>query len=344
MIYSNDLKQSAVVFSEETHTYRLGERKLSGITGLIHAVLRLGVYPEASQYVKEVSIPKAGHYGTCVHKAIQTYDMLGIDMTKFAETKHQTKHYGVITFDAVDVADDLAYYKRIKPKTVRTVASEFTVSSGNYASQIDAVWADEEDNIYLVDHKTNNLDYYPGGPEALKEYLSWQLSCYAVMFEKQTGYKVKGLLGNWLRHGQGELWRIDRQPDEKVAELLNTELHESDHGFIYINENMQVYDSAPTAVTTVESDLVVADEITSAIAELLRAEKKAKSMKEKLREIMEQNGITKWSNEHFTATIGEDYTTEKFSTTAFKKDHKELYEQYLRTSKTKGRFTLKLKD
>lgn len=344
MINSNDLKQSAVVFSEDTHTYRLGERKLSGITGLIHAVLRLGVYPEANQYVKEVQIPKAGHYGTCVHKAIQHYDLLGIDMTKFVEVKHQTQHYGIVTFDALDVAEDLEHYKRIKPKNVRTIASEFTVSAGNFASQIDAVWADEDDNIYLVDHKTNNLDYYPGGPDALKEYLSWQLSCYAEMFERQTGYFVKGLLGNWLRHGQGELWRIERQPSDKVFDLLQTELHESDHGFIYINEKMQVYDSAPTAVAPVDNGLVVAEEITSAIAEMLRAEKKAKDMKEKLREIMEQNGITKWENEHFTATIGAETTTTSLNTSAFKRDHKDLYEQYTKTTKRKGSFTLKLKD
>lgn len=344
MIYSNDLKQSAVVFSEETHTYRLGERKLSGITGLIHSVLRLGVYPEASQYVKEVSIPKAGHYGTCVHKAIQIYDNFGLCVTEFPEKKHQTEHYGVVSFPALDVMEDLRHYLNVKPKTVQTIENEFTVSYGNYASQIDAIWCNDKDEIYLVDHKTNNLDYYPGGPDALKEYLSWQLSCYAEMFEQQTGYKVKGLLGNWLRHGQGELWRIERQPSEKVLELLNTELQESDHGFIYINEKMQVYDSAPTAVATVDSDIVVADEITSAIAELLRAEKKAKSMKEKLREIMEEKCITKWENEHFTATIGAETTTTSLNTSAFKRDHKDLYEQYTKTTKRKGSFTLKLKD
>ena len=46
MIKFEDLKQSAVVFDEATHTYRRGDEKLSGITSLIHDVLQLGVYPD----------------------------------------------------------------------------------------------------------------------------------------------------------------------------------------------------------------------------------------------------------------------------------------------------------
>ena len=43
MIKFEDLKKSEVVFNEETHTYLRGEQQLSGVTGLIHSVLQLGV-------------------------------------------------------------------------------------------------------------------------------------------------------------------------------------------------------------------------------------------------------------------------------------------------------------
>lgn len=342
MITRADLTQSEVVFNEETHRYLRGDAELSGITGLIHAVLLLGVYPDASDYVKKVQIPKAGYYGTCVHKAIQAWDELGIELTQFPEKEHPTA--GILP--AQDVSAELAYYRKAKPRACKTIASEFTVSYGNFASQIDCIWCDKEGGIYLVDHKTNNLDYYPGGAEGLKEYLSWQLSCYAFMFEQQTGLKVKGLLGNWLRKGAGELWRIPRKPDELVLKLLSTEIVKQEWGgFSYFNPEMQVFTAQPEMVQPVSTsgNLIVPQEITTAIANLVKAEKAAKAMKEKLRELMEANGVTKWECDEFTATIGKPSETTTFDSTAFKKANPDLYSQFTKTTTRKGSFKITAK-
>lgn len=342
MITRADLTKSEVVFNEETHRYLRGDAELSGITGLIHAVLLLGVYPDASDYVKKVQIPKAGYYGTCVHKAIQAWDELGIELTQFPEKEHPTA--GILP--AQDVSAELAYYRKVKPRNVKTVASEFTVDYLNFASQIDCIWCDNEGGIYLVDHKTNNLDYYPGGADGLKEYLSWQLSCYAVMFENQTGLKVKGLLGNWVRKGAGELWRIERKPDELVKKLLSTDIMPDGNGrFVYLNQEMQVYAEKVEEVKPTESDssLVVPSDVVTAIATLLKAEKAAKAMKEKLRELMEAAGVSKWECDQFTATIGKASESTTFDSKAFQADHPDLYKQYLKKTTRKGSFTQKLK-
>ena len=342
MITRADLKQSEVVFNEETHRYLRGDAELSGITGLIHAVLLLGVYPDASDFVKKVQIPKAGYYGTCVHKAIQAWDELGIELTQFPEKEHPTA--GILP--SQDVSAELAYYRKVKPRNVKTVASEFTVDYLNFASQIDCIWCDNEGGIYLVDHKTNNLDYYPGGADGLKEYLSWQLSCYAVMFEHQTGLKVKGLLGNWVRKGAGELWRIERKPDEQVQKLLSTDIMPDGNGrFVYLNQEMQVYAEKVEEVKQTESDssLVVPSDVVTAIATLLKAEKAAKAMKEKLRELMEAAGVSKWECDQFTASIGKASESTTFDSKAFQADHPDLYKQYLKKTTRKGSFTQKLK-
>lgn len=342
MISKADLKQSEVVFNELAHTYLRGDTELSGITGLIHAVLLLGVYPYASDFVKKVQIPKAGYYGTCVHKAIQAWDELGIELTQFPDKDHPTA--GILP--SQDVSAELAYYRKVKPRNVKTVASEFTVDYLNFASQIDCIWCDNEGGIYLVDHKTNNLDYYPGGADGLKEYLSWQLSCYAVMFEKQTGKKVKGLIGNWMRKGAGELWRIERKPDELVQKLLSTDIMPDGNGrFVYINQEMQVYAEKVEEVKQTESDssLVVPSDVVTAIATLLKAEKADKAMKEKLRELMEDAGVSKWECDQFTATIGKASESTTFDSKAFQADHPDLYKQYLKKTTRKGSFTQKLK-
>lgn len=340
MIKFEDLKQSEVVFNEEAHTYLRGGEKLSGITSLIHSVLQLGVYPDANEYVRNVQIPKAGYYGTCIHKAIQMYEDIGIEMTKFPEKEHPTAG----TLPAQDVSIELETYKRLKPKKLRVIATEFTVSFGMFATQVDSVLADEDDNIYLDDHKSNNLDYYPGGKEGLKEYLSWQLSANAVMFENQTGLKVKGLYADWLRKDAGELWKIDRVPDDKVLKLLETEiLPKPGGGFIYINESMQVETAKVEEVKPVVSnskDLAVPVEITTAIANLVRAEKAAKDMKEQLRALMEANGITKWECDDFVASIGSPSVATTLDTAKFKAEHADLFKKYAKTTTRKGSFKI----
>lgn len=343
MIKFEDLKKSAVVFDEATHTYRRGDEKLSGITSLIHDVLQLGVYPDANEYVRNVQIPKAGYYGTCIHKAIQMYEDIGIEMTKFPEKEHPTAG----TLPAQDVSIELETYKRLKPKKLRVIASEFTVSFGMFATQVDSVLADEDDNIYLDDHKSNNLDYYPGGKEGLKEYLSWQLSANAVMFENQTGLKVKGLYADWIRKGDGELWKIERVPDEKVLQLLSTEiLPKPEGGFIYINEAMQVEAAKVEEVKPVVSnskDLTVPIEITTAIANLVRAEKAAKDMKEQLRALMEAHNITKWECDEFVASISAASTATQLDTAKFKAEHADLFQKYAKTVTRKGAFKITAK-
>ena len=341
MINKSDLKQSEVVFNEETHTYLRGEQRLSGITSLIHQVLQLGVYPGASDYVLKVQIPKAGYYGSCVHKAIQTWDELGIECVEYPEKHHPTA--GMLP--AQDVTGELDTYKGLKPYKCRTIATEFTVDYGMFASQIDSIWADEEDGIYLVDYKTNNLDYYPGNARGLKEYLSWQLSCYAFMFERQTGLKVKGLIGVWLRKGDGERWTIERQPDEQVKCLLDTSVTLTDNGFVYLNLDMQVYNTQQLVNKVVETStsLVVPQEITKAIADLVKAEKAAKEMKERLRSLMEQNNVTKWECDEFTASIGKESKATTFDSKAFEKADPETYKKYLKTTTRKGSFKITAK-
>ena len=67
-------------------------------------------------------------------------------------------------------------------------------------------------------------------------------------------------------------------------------------------------------------------------------------MKSRLREAMENNGVKSWDSGMFKATIANDSVSETFDTTRFKKEHPDLYEQYLKQSTRKGGFTIKLRD
>ena len=56
-----------------------------------------------------------------------------------------------------------------------------------------------------------------------------------------------------------------------------------------------------------------------------------------------EHGIKSWDGGKFTATIAKDSVTKTFDTTRFKKEHADLYEQYIKQSVRAGAFTLKLK-
>ena len=337
------LNMSEVIFNEEEHSYCRGEERLSGITSLIHSVLRLGIYPDADARTEQIYIPRAGYRGSCVHHAIQTLETLGVEETQFPAVEHETKDFGTVIFPEQDVQPELDGYKQfVEQYGLHCIASEYTVDYGQYASQIDSVDENDTKDIYIVDFKTNNVDAYPGGKEGLKAYLSWQLSSYAFMFErKNTDKKVKGLIGLWLKGDKWEAWDIVRQPDDKVKCLLETTALPSDNGFIYINPEMQVEDVVEVVAT--EKDLAIGQDFISEVAKILEYEAKAKELKEQLRDLMEKNGVTKFECDSFSASIGKPSTREDFDKSAFKEANPELYKEYLKTASVKGKFTLKLK-
>lgn len=333
------LTQSPVIFSENPHGYRLGDKRLSGITSLIHEILQLGVYPDASEFVKTVAIPRAGEYGSSVHKAIEIYDEIGIKQTQFEGNK----------FGPFDVSLELDNYIKHR-QGYKPVANEYTVSDNEkWASNIDNVWQKEDSQgIWLVDTKTNNLDYYLGGADALKEYLSWQLSIYAELFESQNPtLKVEGLACNWLRKGNAEFWVIERKPSEQVALLLDATYMIDDFGrFHYFHANADSLINK-SLVPQSEKVAIIPQQLVQLIAQVQKDfdEKKRilEEMKAMLRQKMEENDVKSWESDLFKATIAKDSTTISFNSTKFKKDNPELYEKYCEEKVKKGGFTIKLK-
>ena len=351
-----EFKQSPVIFDEEAHSYMLGEKRLLGITGLIHSILGLGVYPEADPYVRDFLIPKAGSRGTAIHHAIQTYDELGIRQTIQSVNTRQGDRYEVMEWD---VSRELDNYIRHLNGFV-ALANELTVSDNDkYASQIDNVWQRVSTNgIWLVDTKSNNLDRYPlcgyfnpayfnNREDALKEYLSWQLSIYAELFEAENpGLKVEGLACNWLRQDRAAFWVIERKSPELVKEILSTEYMFTDNGPVYFHHDQSVFGITPNLpATTNETVPIVPEDVISYVADLIKLEQETKAKldeaKKALRMAMEQHGIKSWDSGLFKATIAADSNRATFDSARFKKDHPDLYEQYITNKPTKGGFTLK---
>lgn len=365
MITIEDLKVSPVTFHEGNHTYDLEGKKLSGITGLIHSILGLGVYPEADDYTKGYLIPHAGSRGTAVHHAIQTYDELGIfDPHQIVFTtyfKGESNEYEAE--ENWDVSHELnCYIANKEGGNFEALTNEYTVSDEKqYASQIDNVWISKEtQGIWLFDTKTNNIDLYPkcgyfnprffrNGKEALKEYLSWQLSIYAYLFELQNpGIKVEGLGCNWLRKDDHAMWIIERKSDELVKELLSSECRESDNGFVYYHPNLEVF-GITGQLTPVEETLPILPEDVIAYMVDLNARKKEIDMqmeeaKTALRRAMTAHNVTKCDLGMFTATLSAPSKAKTLDTARLKKEKPEIYNQYIVEKERKESLTIKFRE
>lgn len=351
-------KQSPVIFDEDSHSYQLDGKKLLGITGLIHSILGLGVYPEADDYVKDFIIPKAGSRGTAIHHAIQTYDQLGIrQTTQFVNTR-QGDNYEIMGWDVSQELDN--YIRHLNG--FKAVANELTVSDNEkYASQIDNVWIRTDTNgIWLVDTKSNNIDLYPlcgyfnanyfnSGIEALQEYLSWQLSIYAELFEAENpGLKVEGLACNWLRKDKAAFWVIKRKPSNLVKELLSTEYIITDSGPSYFHHDLSVFGIGSNLPAVKEEKVIIPTDVVDYMAGLLKTVKEAETRldeaKTALRAAMTQHGVKKYDFGLFTASLSSASVTNRFNSKQFKEDHPELYEKYVSKSTSQGSLTIKLKN
>lgn len=286
-----NLIKSGVAFNQEAHTYHLGNKELKGVTGMLSAMLFKDKYAGISEDV----LAKAAAYGSGVHEAVELWHTLGID----------------------DGSKELYNYKGLS-SFFTFEASEYLVSDNEtIASSIDLVFTNYENKIVLADIKTTY-----GGLD--KEYLSWQLSVYAYLFEKQNpGIKVDYLLGIWLRHENCKAEEITRRPDSDIETLI----YEYANGLpCTLNKAADV----PAEVTTL-ADVIADMEIQIKTMTAQRDE-----LKEKILGLMRDNNCDKVELDgRVLITRVAATTRETLDSKALKESHPDIYAQFLKTSPIK---------
>lgn len=299
------LKKSKVVFYPATHTYVTPDgRMLDGITGMISRQL----FPSKYDGVDEETMRNAAERGSFIHSVCELVDSLNIE--------HESP--------------EAMGYKELKDTYgLRHEESEYLVSDNvHFASCIDKVYRDGESTFTLADIKTTyKLD---------KEYVRWQLSIYAYLFERQNpGAKVLHLYAIWLRGERHELVEVERIPDDVVVSLMEHEVG----GEQFTNPY------APSVTDTSLPEKYAAME--DAIAEIDRQYKywseKKKELADGVKFEMQNTGVSKWVGDRVSFTRKEDSEREDFDKKRFAADHPDLYKAYLIKTKVSGSVILKVK-
>lgn len=300
-----ELVKSNVIFDQQAHTYTTPDGVcLQGITGMLERQL----FPDKYSGVPEFVMKRAAEHGSFVHEVCELVDDLGID--------HES--------------EEARNYVRLKERySLQYEASEYLVSDNeHFASCIDKVYRESDTEFSLADIKTTyKLD---------KEYVSWQLSVYACLFERQNpGCKAARLFAIWLRGDKAELAEVERIPDKTILELLSAETD----GRKFAN---------PYALPSPPNELPQKyQEMEQAIVEIDRQERYWKEQKKILMDgIMQEMvkaGAYSWESEAIRLTRKKEGIRKDFDKKSLEKDYPEIYAKYIIETPVSGSVTLKIK-
>lgn len=306
------LNQSQVIFNEENHTYTLNGKRLSGVTSILSRYL----FPKKYAGVPEQILQAAKEHGTLVHQQIQCY----INGFEPSEPTEELQAFRKFIFEDKDF--------KISDHT-----SEYLVSDNeSVASQIDLVYCPENSSrATLIDIKTT--------AEVDIEYLSWQLSIYAYLFElNNPNIKAHQLVGIHIRGSKLKLYNIKRIDDDLVKSFLDA-----------FRANLKVFRNPLKQIATTDEKLLQnALKIEKALItykeKILAYEMEKKLVNERLHEIMEQRGITKWETDNLVLTRRLESKRKSIDTERLKKEQPDVYEKYQKESVVKGSVTIKIKN
>lgn len=305
-----DLINSGVEYNDKLHTYYLNGKRLDGITDLIKIIKCPNIYKK----IPKSTLDNAKETGTAVHKSCQVADELNIIEN-----------------------DEAAWYKNTQEKCgFYPVANEYNVTDGDHwASNIDCVWTDNDFNVILVDIKTTY--------ELHMDYLSWQLSTYAYLFEKQNPHlKVADLYvillfkqGKKNKYKQRKFKRVERKTDEEVEELLSH--------YDY-KDKAPIFTDLPAAA---DASMPEMNEQIKALAEFERQAKEIEAKRDELvgriKDEMESRGITKFDTEYISFTLVAGSESTQFDSAKFKKENPELAKKYVKIVRRSSSLRVTLK-
>lgn len=292
------MNECPVVFDELLHTYMLNGKQLSGITTLLDRQL----FPDKYSGVSEVVLDRAKMRGSIVHQQIELHDELGTE----ADTPL------------------LIDYEKIKEQNgLKVSANEYLVSDLDHvASSIDIVF---EGNI-LCDVKTTSQLY--------KDYVSWQLSIYAYLFELQNpGEKVERLVALWIpKDKKMKLVEIERKPSEWCAELIACDKRGEQYQVPTIAES----ETALTIPTSVVQTVIDIEQ------ELKRLQTLKKELQSGLLAEMKKANVKSFKCDGLSLTYKAPTTRASIDAKMLEDKYPEIYRECLKESEVKESIMIKV--
>lgn len=299
-----------VFFSKEVHLYLCGDNVLQGATTLLR---HHGLMPDYSGIPDKV-LEEAARKGTAMHEAIEAYD----------------------NGEAVLMTPFLEEYKKIcQENGLKFLVNELLISDEEtVASMIDCVYeGSKPDTVILVDYKSTQKLHWRS--------LSWQLSLYKVLFERQfPGIKVESLKVLHLDKKEDKvlgLYPVEEIPETEVDALLQAEKE----GRIYIDLHEEP--SAELVLTDAELTAYVTQQ-----TEIAKLKEQIKNIEETLKDLdarvlayMTENNLDTLEGGGGVFKVKKAYERTTIDTERLKKMQPGIYEQYKKTTTVQASLSFK---
>lgn len=321
------LKQNnKVTFAElpgtELHKYFLVKKKGEKPEELVGVTTMMKKMELSSGYSSRINpdvLARAAARGTAIHEMFQSWERDGITNTTIVyDWDCQNGSHGR---EAEDLSEMFSKYARLSAKNFKYVAVEYLVSDNeSVASMIDFVSEVDDTTVDLIDYKSSStLD---------KKGLSWQLSIYKVLFEKQNPkIKVRNLIGVHCHEPKGlKLVSVPFQGYELVEGALNT--------FRQYGEMNVSPSSLPAALSMNEllpdcPDLQQTLEIKRNLQQAMRElDERIADQLEALKQKMRSEHITEVAVPGGKYVFTDEHTSLKFDQKRFQAAHPEEYKKY----------------
>lgn len=297
------LSYCQIQFDPISHTYTTADGEArQGITAMLHRQL----FPDMYSGISEDTLNTAAERGKHIHALAEFADEFDLPS---------------------DDATVKAYRRTVSDMGWTNEASEYIVTDGkHFASPIDKVYRNAAGDYVLADIKTTYT--------LNKEYVRWQLSVYAYLFELcNPDLEAGALFAVWLREGKCKAVEVQRIDSAIIASLLQAEID----GKQFINPLAPKVSELPAKYQAIEAKMIQYEE------QLKELKNQRDAVLFGLRKEMERNGVKKWESDRIRLTYIEPSVKQTFDTSAFRAEHPDLYERYVKQSPTKPslRFTIK---
>ena len=291
--------ENKITFDEKKHEYILDGRVLPSVT----QILEQTIFTDKYNNIDEEILQKAAIKGRLIHKEIEDYIKRG----------------------ALGFSDELYNFISIKEENkLINIKSEVIVHNSEIAGTIDIIAkkggkGQQKENI-LADIKTTyKLD---------KEYVSWQLSLYAYLYENMYNEKIDELYAIWLRDDKEEFVKVERKSDSQINDVL-----------VAFKNGVKIDFNTTTLQTIPEQTQI---DFCGYIKQIKAIEEKTDEIKEAILKEMEERGLSKIDLGDVTITYKSPTTKTSVDSEKLKEDG--IYDKYTKTSNVKSSIMIKVKE
>lgn len=300
------MKESGVVFKEDTHQYFLNDKELQGIT----STLIPRAYPGEYDGVSQEKMEERAEYGHKVHEMLEFCITMGVDS---------------------DMPEWGMFKSMVEENELTILRCEYIVTDfERYASPIDIVLMDKDGGIWLVDLKTNW--------KAPVEKGTLQLSWYKKRFEEMNPeLHVAGCAIAWVRNDEkrGHLSKwIPVTPWADEALMLLIECDRNDMPF----DIQKTYGNLPAKFAEVEDEVANIEKAVKSLKE------RQDTLKQGLYALMEQNNVKSWTGSRVKITRVLPQKKKSLDSKALKAEMPDVYEKYLKESESAGSLRITVND